>query len=66
MSNYISIKTLAQRFDVTRSTIERWVKEDKLPAPVKINGSIRWSEDEINQWLVGLLDGPTKEITHYD
>ena len=56
MSNYISIKTLAQRFDVTRSTIERWVKEDKLPAPVKINGSIRWSEDEINQWLVTTLE----------
>ena len=56
MSNYISIKTLAQRFDVTRSTIERWVKENKLPAPVKINGSIRWSEDEINQWLVKTLE----------
>lgn len=47
---YYSDKSLAQRYDVSRATIWRWVREGNLPKPVKINGSTRWSSDDLEKW----------------
>lgn len=51
MSNlYYSDKSLAARYDVSRATIWRWVREGNLPKPVKINGSTRWNSDDLATW----------------
>ncbi|QSR35217.1 AlpA family transcriptional regulator [Marinobacterium iners] len=47
---YYSDKTLATRYDVSRATIWRWVREGHLPKPFKINGSTRWSSDDLEKW----------------
>lgn len=39
---YLSDKALTGRYEVSRSTIWRWLHEGKLPQPIKINGSTRW------------------------
>lgn len=56
MSAYLSDKTLATKFEVSRATIWRWVKEGKLPHPVKINGSTRWNEQTVNAWLASSVE----------
>ena len=51
MSNsYLSDKSIATRYSVSRATIWRWVREEKLPKPVKINGSTRWNSDDLLTW----------------
>ncbi len=47
---YLSDRTLAKRYDVSRSTIWRWSSEGMLPDPVKINGSTRWKASAIEEW----------------
>lgn len=47
---YYSDKSLASRYDVSRATIWRWVREGNLPKPVKINGSTRWSSHDLQKW----------------
>lgn len=55
---FLTINDVAQRFEVSRVTIWRWVKNDKnFPAPVKLSpGTSRWFEDQFldfeNQALV--------------
>ncbi|MFT5888868.1 MAG: prophage regulatory protein [Zhongshania sp.] len=44
---FFSVKALAGRWDVSRSTIWRWRAEGKLPDPIKINGSTRWPLPDI-------------------
>lgn len=45
---FYSDKSLAERYQVSRQTIWRWVREGHLPKPVKIaTGSTRWPEAEI-------------------
>jgi prophage regulatory protein len=48
-NHYVSDKTLAARYDVSRSTIWRWSHIGQLPKPVKIFGSTRWAISEIER-----------------
>lgn len=49
-TKYLSANTVAKRYDVTRNTILVWVRDGKLPAPVKINGATRWKESDLIEW----------------
>ena len=45
---YVSDSQLADRYEVSRSTIWRWTNKGVLPAPVQITpGCTRWRADEI-------------------
>lgn len=45
---WVSDKTLAEYFEVSRATIWRWVKIGKLPAPEKIGDNCtRWDFEKI-------------------
>lgn len=51
MQSYLSDISLAARFDIGRSTVWLWVKQGKLPTPVKLNGTrTRWRLTDIEQW----------------
>jgi len=49
---YLSVKKLSERYSLNRSSIWRWVKESKLPEPVKIHGSTRWRESDLIQFEI--------------
>lgn len=44
---YLSVKSVAQRFDVSVNTIWRWARNGKFPAPVKFSGTTRWREKNL-------------------
>ncbi|RHW22683.1 helix-turn-helix transcriptional regulator [Pseudomonas jilinensis] len=47
---YITDVQIAAAFAVSRSTVWRWVKEGRLPQPVKLSpGCTRWRLDQIQQ-----------------
>lgn len=47
-NQFYTDRALAERYQVSRQTIWRWVREGHLPKPVKIGtGSTRWPESEI-------------------
>lgn len=42
-TRYVSDEWLAEYFSVTRSTIWRWARDGRLPAPTKLSpGCSRW------------------------
>lgn len=48
----ISQNQLCKKLNISRSTVWRWVKDNTLPMPVRVKGSILgWKEDAINEWL---------------
>lgn len=48
---YLSDKHLAERYEVARATIWRWVREGRFPSPLKITaGCTRWKLSDIEQW----------------
>ncbi|MBT4129243.1 MAG: AlpA family phage regulatory protein [Candidatus Marinimicrobia bacterium] len=48
---YQSDKQVANRFEVSRATVWRWVKEGLFPKPVKLSaGCTRWKLSDIEQW----------------
>ena len=53
---YIKVRELSEKFGVTKSTIYKWMNEKNFPKPmvlghVKKNGTVRWLESEIEEWL---------------
>lgn len=49
--NYFSDKSLAARYQVTRQTIWRWVREENFPQPIKLGkAAVRWHEVDILRW----------------
>ena len=44
---FLSDKDLAARYSIHRVTPWRWVRDGKLPAPIKINGATRWKLSDI-------------------
>ncbi len=48
---YLSDKYLAERYEITRATVWRWVREGKFPAPVKIGANCtRWRLSDVEKW----------------
>ena len=45
---WISDRTIAERYEIARSTVWAWVRAGKLPKPVKIGDNVtRWNSDEV-------------------
>jgi prophage regulatory protein len=48
---YLSDKSVAERYDTSRNTIWRWVRENRFPAPIKLsNGTSRWKLSDLQSW----------------
>lgn len=51
-SGYIRRFRLAQALDIHVTTVDRWVREKRIPAPVKLGEKITaFDAVEINNWL---------------
>lgn len=47
----LSAKTLGQMISLSKRQIFRLNSCGKIPAPIRIGGSVRWSESTILAWL---------------
>ena len=47
----IDARKVARALDVSVRTIWRLNSAGKLPKPVRIQGSVRWDQDEIAKWV---------------
>ena len=51
-NNFIRIAGVMQRTGLARSTIWLWVKQGKLPAPIKLSDRVTvWRESDLNDWM---------------
>jgi prophage regulatory protein len=49
-NQYLSVKSLSKKFEVSRATVWRWASTGKLPRPIKLYGSTRWRAADIAAW----------------
>lgn len=47
---FLTVDEAAQRYKVTKDCIWRWVRADKFPKPVKLNGATRWKVEDLVKW----------------
>jgi prophage regulatory protein len=47
---FLSVGQVAIRYGVTNDCIWRWVRADKFPKPIKLNGATRWKLIDIEKW----------------
>jgi len=58
----ITAKVLAEMLSLSKRQVFRLNSCGKLPAPIRIGGSVRWSEKTISDWLAaGAPDRKTFE-----
>ncbi|WP_032096265.1 MULTISPECIES: helix-turn-helix transcriptional regulator [unclassified Alteromonas] len=51
MQTYLSVKSVAHRYDIAISTVWLRLKQGKLPSPVKLHGtSTRWLLNDLERW----------------
>jgi len=63
-TNLISAKTVAQIFSLSKRQVFRLNSSGKIPAPVRVNGAIRWRESDIERWIaLSCPDRQTFEAT---
>lgn len=49
--SYLSDKQLAERYQIARVSVWRWIKENHFPKPVKLGpGCTRWRYSDILEW----------------
>ena len=46
----MTVKDIAENFNVSRRTIFNWIEVDKMPS-VKLGGAIRFSEEDVQAWV---------------
>ncbi len=53
MENLIKFDEVCDRLRISKSTGRRWLSQGYLPAPIQLrdNGVLRWSEQQIADWL---------------
>ena len=50
---YLRDIAVADRYDISRPTIWRWVKQGKFPKPTKLaGGSSRWKLSDLEAWEI--------------
>jgi prophage regulatory protein len=50
--NFMRISDVMQRTRLARSTVWLWVKQGKLPAPIKLSERVTvWRESTLNAWM---------------
>lgn len=49
-NQFLNVTSVSERYQVSTTTIWRWVREGGLPTPVRLNGSTRWSISDLNSW----------------
>jgi predicted DNA-binding transcriptional regulator AlpA len=50
MSKFISVKNVAKRYEIGRSTVWHWVTIGKLPKPHKLGSNTsRWKIEELDE-----------------
>lgn len=48
---YLSDKQVSERYDVSRATIWRWVRNGSFPSPIRITaGCTRWKLPDLEAW----------------
>ena len=45
---------------ISRPTIYNWVRDGKMPAPMKIGGMVCWPATQLRAWLEGLAEAVSK------
>jgi len=50
-SNLLTAKAVAQLLSLSKRTVHRLNSSGKIPAPVRINASVRWKESDVRQWI---------------
>lgn len=58
----VSAEKLAQQLDISIRTLWRLRAAGKLPAPVRLGGSVRWRVEEIQAWIDGGCPAASKLI----
>ena len=52
----LSVRDIADYLQVTPAAVYKWIKDETIPAPVRLGqgsrATIRWSPDVINTWLL--------------
>ena len=49
---WVSDRTIANRYEIARSTVWAWSRNGKLPKPVKLGDNItRWNDEEVTCFL---------------
>ena len=59
----LSAKTLGQMLSLSKRQIFRLNSCGKIPAPIKIGGSVRWISAEISAWIMASC--PDRETWEY-
>lgn len=56
MSNFLRITEVMKMTGLAKSTVWLWVKEGKLPQPIKLSPRVTvWEEDSIREWQKDIL-----------
>jgi len=54
-TGYSRLSQLLPFLPIAKSTVEKWVKEGRFPAPVKLSPTVTcWKNEDIHNWLNGL------------
>jgi len=54
---FIRIKDVMKKTGLARSTIWLWVKEEKIPKPIKLSERVTvWKESDIDEWMESKID----------
>ncbi len=57
MQKLLNAETVAEILSLSKRTIFRLDSSGKIPAPIRINGSVRWRESDIQRWVsLGCVD----------
>lgn len=57
VTRLIRLPEVQHRVGLGRSTIYRWMAEEKFPKPVQLGGySVAWAEDDVEKWILERLD----------
>ena len=52
MESLVRINSVMEQTGLAKSTVWLWVKEEKLPKPIKLSARVTvWKQSELDEWI---------------
>lgn len=55
-TKFINVQQTAAIAEISVTTVWLWVRQDRFPAPFKMNGKTRWVGAEVEAWVAAQIE----------
>ena len=56
------VPAVCERYDCSRASLHRWIRDHNFPAPARMGNSIVWFDEQLDEYDAALIEAAKKSV----